>query len=841
MISRACNITIIEDEECIMAKNVNLKMKAAAPTAPVPSKPATFGKHLPWVLVAILFFALSLIYFPVAFQNMEPQASDITQWQGASTAISAYNANHKDNALWTPYMFSGMPSYMISFPNQYPFLESITKLTNKVISWRIFLLFIGGLGIFLLIRHLKMSPWVAFFAAVAFVFSCHWVGLLEIGHNTKFRAIMYVPWVLWALFRAKDKPNLLNLGLMATFLITQLRENHPQITYYMYLFIGMYWVFELIQAIQSKDWKRFGGWTLLLIIAFSLTALAVMNPYLSTMEYSHHTMRGGAAGLEKSYAQAWSFPPKEIVSLIIPDFFGGINQTYWGYMPFTQIYNYFGIIVLMLGVLALFGKHRRMAIFLWMSSFIFTLMSFGSFTPALSDFFLKLLPYFNKFRVPSMILTMVQINAVILAALGIDGLLEKQGNVKWQKLLFRAFWICGGIFALYVIAAKGMFKGLPFTTPAEIQNYTNNNALSQLEGLKSMRLDLLVKSGIISLLFLTIGTGLCYLYSSKKLKTPIFVLLITLLCFVDLWIYTGKHLKDVQPVSNRVARFQMTDYDQFLLQDNDNYRIYPFNMNRKRPAGEWAYYHQSVDGYSAAKLKRYDDVLKLIQGSASGDGEMIRYLKGLYDTQGSMSENPMPVLDMLSTKYFILPDSLPYVEMFSTMRPVYNNGDGVYIYRNLKAMPRAWFVDSLSVIPEADKRLAAMSKASFNPRKVAIVESEIKSVSAPDSSYAKLIESGMQSMKYEVFTNKDAYLVLSEVYYPAGWKAMLDGKETTIYPTNHTLRGVLVPAGKHTLEMVLAPKSYALSLKLSLAGLLITVLAVLGGFLMQRRKKEESA
>jgi uncharacterized membrane protein YfhO len=134
-----------------------------------------------------------------------------------------------------------------------------------------------------------------------------------------------------------------------------------------------------------------------------------------------------------------------------------------------------------------------------------------------------------------------------------------------------------------------------------------------------------------------------------------------------------------------------------------------------------------------------------------------------------------------------------------------------------------------------------MSKASFNPRKVAIVESEIKSVSAPDSSYAKLIESGMQSMKYEVFTNKDAYLVLSEVYYPAGWKAMLDGKETTIYPTNHTLRGVLVPAGKHTLEMVLAPKSYALSLKLSLAGLLITVLAVLGGFLMQRRKKEESA
>jgi len=824
-----------------MAKNVNLKMKAAAPTAPVQTKPSTFGKHLPLVLVAILFLALSLLYFPVAYQKMEPQASDITQWQGASTAISVYNANHKDTALWTPYMFSGMPSYMISFPNKYPFLESITKLTEKLISWRIFLLFIGGLGIFLLIRHLKLSPWIAFFAAVAFVFSCHWVGLLEIGHNTKFRAIMYIPWVLWALFRAKDKPNLLNLGLMATFLITQLRENHPQISYYMYLFIGMYWVYSLIESFRNKEMKRFSAWTLLLILAFSLTVLAVMNPYLSTMEYSHHTMRGGAAGLEKSYAQAWSFPPKEIISLIIPDFFGGINQTYWGYMPFTQIYNYFGIIVLMLGVMALFGKHRRMAIFLWISSFLFTLMSFGSFTPALSDFFLKILPYFNKFRVPSMILTMVQINAVILAALGIDGLLEKQGNVKWQKLLFRTFWICGGIFLLYVIAAKGIFKGLPFTTPAEIQNYSSNNALSQLEGAKAMRLDLLVKSGIISLLFLTVGSGLCYLFSTKKLKTPVFVMLLTLLCFADLWIYTGKHLKEVQPVSNRVARFDMTDYDQFLLQDKDDYRIYPFNMNRIRPAGEWAFYHHSVDGYSAAKLKRYDDVLKLIQGGSGQDGEMIRYLKGLYQDQDNMRENPLPVLDMLSTKYIVMPDSLPYAEMFSNIRPVYNSGDGVYIYRNLKALPRAWFVDSLSVIPEADKRLDAMRNVYFNPRRVAIVESPVANTAKPDSSYARLVDSGMQTMKYEVFTNKDAYLVLSEVYYPAGWMALIDGKETAIYPTNHTLRGVVIPAGKHSLELVLAPKSYALSLKLSLAGLLITILAVIGGYLLHRRKKEALA
>ncbi|MDD4310285.1 MAG: hypothetical protein PHO32_07890, partial [Candidatus Cloacimonetes bacterium] len=632
------------------AKNVNPKIKPVKKTTAAPSASANssvkksgsflsfgsssanseFSKHLPWVLVAILFLLLSLVYFPVAFQGKEPQASDITQWQGASNAISEYNKQHQDQALWTPNMFSGMPAYMISFPNRYPFLESITRLTDKVISWRIFLLFMGGLGIFLLIRHLKLSPWIAFFGAIAFVFSCHWVGLIEIGHNTKFRAIMYIPWVFWALLRLRDKPNLLNLGLLATFMITQLRENHPQITYYLYLFVGMYWLFGAYESLKDKNWKPFGMWSILVVAAFGLTALAVMNPYLSTLEYSHFTMRGGAAGLEKSYGQAWSFPPLELISLVIPDFFGGINQNYWGFMPFTQIYNYFGVVVLALGVIAIFGKHRRFAIFLWLSSFIFTLMSFGSFTPGLSDLFLNILPYFNKFRVPSMILTMVQINAVVLAALGIDSLLDKQGDKHWQKSMLHAFWICGAIFMLYLLAAKGIFKALPFTTAAEIANFKANNALSQLDGVKAMRLGLLVKSGIVSLLFLTVALGLSYKALAKSFKPAVYVLLITLLCFIDLFIYTGKHLKEVHPVSMRVSRFQMQDYDQFMLQDKDNYRVYPFNMNSIRPAGEWAYFHQSVDGYSAAKLKRYDDVLKLIQGDAKTDGEFVRYLKEIY-------------------------------------------------------------------------------------------------------------------------------------------------------------------------------------------------------------------
>ncbi|HRY83049.1 MAG TPA: hypothetical protein P5533_00280 [Candidatus Cloacimonadota bacterium] len=618
-----------------MAKKIvkaERKQAAAQPyKAAQQTKPLIDSRYSSYILVGLLLLIVSLIYFPVAFQNKAPIAGDITQWRGAANSIIEYNQTHKDIALWTNNMFSGMPAYLISFPNRYPFLESVTKLTDKVINWRIFLLFVGGLGIFILLRHLKLSPWIAFFGAVAFIFSCHWVGLIEIGHNTKFRAVMYIPWVVWSVLRLREKPGLLNLGIAATFLITQLRENHPQISYYLYLFIGMYWVYALIESIREKDTKRFATFTSLLILAFGLTFLAVMNPYMSTMEYSHYTMRGGASGLDKAYAQGWSFHPLEIIGFIIPDFFGGINQGYWGYMPFTQIYNYFGIVVLVFGFLALTGKHKRFACFLWIASTIFTIMSFGEFAPFISDLLLKYLPYFNKFRVPSMILVMTQIIGVLLAALGVDTVVSKAEEDKgtYAKLLLRVFWIMGVIFMLWLIGAKSIFKGLPFVNEATLQQLQQQEQMSYLPQLQAERLALLYKSGITSLLFATIALGLAYLHVVKKLKASLFVLLITILAFIDLWIYTGKHLKNIEPVAVHQERFAKTDYDEFLLADKDNFRIYPFNMTQVRPEGEWAYYHQSVVGYSAAKLKRYDDILRLINGDPKlkRDGEFIRYLQ----------------------------------------------------------------------------------------------------------------------------------------------------------------------------------------------------------------------
>ena len=807
-------------------------------------------KHQSWILATILFLMLALIYFPIAFGKHTPIATDITQWQGAAQSIIEYNKNHTDRALWTQSMFSGMPSYMISFPNRIPFLESIINLLGRIINWRILLLFLGGLGVFMLLRHWKLDALICFVGAIAFVFSCHWAGLLEIGHNTKFRAMMYVPWVLWALFYMRKKPGLLALGFLASTLIVQLRENHPQITYYLYLFIGLYWLWELSQSIVNKDHKSFWIFTLFTVLAFGLTLLAVMNPYLSTMEYSHYTMRGGAAGLDTAYAQGWSFHPLEIFGFFVPDAFGGINQSYWGYMPFTQVYNYFGIVVLALGILALTtAKHRKTAIFFWLTSIIFTLMSFGSFAPALSDLLLKYLPYFNKFRVPSMILVMVQLNAVLLAGLGLDALLDKVGDAKYSKLLLKLFWVSGGIFVLWLALSKTVFGGLSFTSPDQLQQL-KQHGMSQLpDHLRLERLDLLYKSGTLSFLFLAISMGIAYLHNIKKLPKIGFMILIGSLIFVDLWVYTGKHLKDLSPEQNYHSKFYTQDYDDFLLQDGSNYRVYPISQNAftdarlPKPVGEYAYYHQIINGYSAAKLQRYEDVMKLIDGDAvtNTPGQWLRYLINLSQSaqEDELKETPMPILNMLNAKYFLLPDELPADEILSLVKPAFSSEQGITVYENTAVLPRAWFVNEAIQVASGDSTLSLMAREDFDPAKIAYVEEQIQGISRPDSAWVKQSKNEMHALEYELYTDKDALLVSSEVYYPAGWKAFLDGNEIPIHVANHVLRSFKIPSGHHKLQLIFQPNSYSKSVTLSLTGISITLLVLILGLVFPELKKRK--
>ncbi len=795
------------------------KKHSSAKTSALAMPKESFLEKKPWIYVILLFALVAIIYFPVAFEKQYPPASDTIQWQGAAHRLNEYNKTHTDKALWQPNMFSGMPSYLITFPFKFPFLEYVTKLFDYVMNWRIFLLFLGGLGMFLLLRLMGLDGFTSFFGAVAFIFSSHWTGLLDIGHNTKYRAIMWIPWVVWAVMWLRQKPNLLGLGFASVFMITQLRENHPQITYYLYLFIGMFWVYSLIETFGNKEWKKLIIFTLLLIIAFGFTGLAVMNPNLSTMEYSKYTIRGGTSGLDTAYAQGWSFHPLEIITFLIPDFFGGINQSYWGWMEFTQIYNYFGILILALGLLALAGRRRKLAGFLWITSLLFLVMSFGRHWSWFSNILLNYLPFFNKFRVPSMLLVITQFNAAVLAAIGLATVLEKAKED--DQVFIRQFkvWFIVAVvlLVLFLLAGKGLFKGLPFTTTNEIEQLKQAGQYDQLASLKAMRLGMLYKSGALSFMFLAMGFGLIFMFIRKNIPKVVFLVLILIVAFLDLWMYTGKNLKSIEPVQNTQDTFVKRDYDEFLLSDKDNYRIFPLNVGM---SGKWAYYHQTIQGYHGAKLKRYQEILE-----------------NSLDAQLRQNKINWNLLNMLDVKYIIFQDTLP----FPNLVPVFSsNDDNMIVHRNMSALPRAWFVDNVKQIKEPKYIWSEINSEKFNPATTAIVEESVGVIANPAVRIVKPTKFDLQYLSFETETDKQAFMTVSEIYYPAGWKAFIDGKETKIYPTDYILRGIVVPAGKHKIEMKFEPASYKKSIMLSGLGLLASLLALLGGaFLWYRKRKTE--
>jgi hypothetical protein len=801
-----------------------------------------YAQHI--IFIGILFIMLSGLFFSVAYKGFIPQASDTIQWRAQAQSLIEYNKTHKDQALWDPNMFSGMPGYLVSLPNKYPFVENMTRVFDHIMNWRIFLLFIGALGIYVLMLFLGFEPFIAFLTALAFAFTSHWAGLIEIGHNTKFRAIMYIPWLFYAVVYSRKKHNLLGLGLLSMFMIAQLRENHPQITYYTLLFIGLYWVFSFFMPErkdpanpQSEKEKITGKkhltafliFTGIIILTLIIAALAVSNPLLSTYEYGKYTIRGGSTGLEKSYAQGWSFHPLEIISMAIPNFFGGVGQTYWGWMDFTQIYNYMGIVVLLFAFIAVFKSKNRMVTFLAIATIIFTIMSFGKFFNLVSDLLLKYLPGFNKFRVPATILVLVQIITAILAGFGIKTVIDKQkaGDDKFFKGIRIAFIISAVLLVLVFLMGKPLFGQLKFANASQLAELAQAKAEAtqvQFEkvkdnfvNLKLNRLDMVVKSTLNSLLLLLGGLGLIWAYGRKQLPKLAFLILLAILIFIDMWRIDSEFLKPInlQQAAEQQTFFDKTPVDDFLLQDTSVYRIFPLNTQIK---GRWAYYHQTIEGYHGAKLKRYQEILENCINAKLKEGKI-----------------NWNVIDMLNTKYILFEQMLP----FPNLKPVYQSEqEKLVVFENLTALPRAWFVKNLVVEKQPKKIWDILNSDRFNPATTAIVEEQVKGTEIPEKTLVELKKFDLHEITFDLYTDKPAFLTVSEIYYPAGWNAYIDGKITPIYPTNYILRGVIVPAGQHKLEMLFEPKTYKLSLKLSLIGILLSILALIGGGILVFKKRK---
>ncbi|MDP2187385.1 MAG: YfhO family protein [Sphingobacteriaceae bacterium] len=806
-----------------------------------------FKKFLPHLYVILALVAAALLYNSPVLIGKGLKMEDMTQVAGMSKELNDFKEKDGVYPLWTNALFGGMPAYQIAIdvPNMW-----VAKLGGVVYKWlpnpaNLMLLYF--LGFYVLMVILKFNIWQALFGALAFGLSSYNLIIIDAGHITKAIAIGFMPTVIGGLillFRGKWLPGFALLSLM---LALQLYAYHYQITYYLGLLIGIYVLVKGIEAVQKKEYLPFLKASGLAILALLIAIGANYTSFSITREYTKETMRGGSelrqledpnasTGLDKEYALKWSNGIAETFTLLIPNFYGGAsvsdigtssktfevltqggvarNQatafvkqapTYFGDQPGTAGPTYFGALICFLFVLALFVVKGPAKWWLASAALLSIVLSWGRNFELVTDIFFNYVPFYNNFRAVAMSLVIASLAFPLLAVILLRRLEENQiDKITLKKGLIYATGIVGG-FCLLFVAAPGAF--FDFNSPSDA-NFGNFPGL--VDALIEDRANMLRKDAFKSLLLVLIGAGAIWYFLQNKLSLKSMVILFLVANTIDLWITDKRYLNEEDFVNQRQIDqpFEATAADLRILQDTTlHYRVFdlgnrnPFNENR---AG---YFHKSVGGYHAAKLGRYEDV-------------KVRWLEGQIN---------MNVLNAFNTRWFI----------------VNQEGQGLLPQLNTEAYGNAWLVNQVLIVPDAKAEIDTLGGT--NLRQTAIVDARFsdfvagKTFNYDSSASIRLDSYHPDLMTYSFAAATEQLAVFSEVYYEKGWNAYLNGEKVPHFRVNYLFRGLVVPAGSHTIEFKFEPATYYTGEKISLAASIILLLVSIGALAMNFKKPKTEA
>lgn len=818
------------------------KTRKQFPQTSKPNKPnwydnlSNFKKEI--ISIVVIFILVLFLFNEIIFKNMLFSDAGDTAAAGAWAKAGEYlEKTEGQKPLWFPYIFSGMPGFssLAYIPYNVSYVQSIIYFFGTLLflkaqeAWFVLHYFLAGIFMYMLARQMKFKQLPALLAALVFTLSPYAVGLSIHGHGSKMMALSYIPILLLLTNYLFEKSNLLALGLFSIAIGTALLTNHVQMVYYGFMLIGLFFIYIIIT--NKTEWKSSVKFTIMFAAAFIIGFGISSYVYLSVHEYAQYSIRGGGepgvtGGLNYDYATNWSFHPLETLNLLIPSFFGFSTPYYWGWMPFTDTTVYFGIIPIILAIIALIYNRGRMIIFFILFTILILLISFGKHFNIFYSLLFNYLPYFNKFRAPSMILHLLPLTFGIMAAYGLTFLLELKEKLDFQKFkknLYIIGGIIGGILILGFIAKDTIYNqlsGFMFVKDGELQQFQQqygaqaNQALNQL---KSIRFDMLwsdyIKFAIISLAAL----GAILIYLNGKISKFAFSTLLILILTIDLLIIDRKFI-DPKP-NNALEQRHLPDQTvKFLKQDKSYFRIFP--IGQLFMDNTWMYHTiESVGGYSPAKIKIYQEILDSC----------------LYKGSDPAFPLNMNIVNMLNTKYIIAQGRLPE-DRFQIV--AYDQQKGFVTHLNPEYQPRAFFVDNILVAKNKNEVFSILNSATFNSKKTAVLEKEPAApVKKPDSSYIKFLTYKSNHIEIEAFSDvENALLVFSEVYYPAGWKAFIDGKETEIYKTNYILRSILVPSGKHKIELKFDPEIYKIGYNLTHISWLVAVILIAFGIYQNRDK-----
>lgn len=820
-------------------------------------KKIDFAKLAPYLTAIAVFILISIIYVSPVIEGKKLRQGDIVNFKGMSKEIADFRARTGKEPLWTNSMFSGMPAYQISSKSNGNLINKIDKILTLSLPHPAGIIFLYMLGFFFLLLVLDIDPWLCIAGAIAFGFSSYFFIILEAGHNSKAHAIAYIAPVLASIILTYKGKYLWGGILTAVFISLQIGCNHLQITYYMMFIILLFILFELYQDIIQKRFVHFIKASGLIIAAGILAVLPNFTNLITTYEYSKYTIRGKSeltkeisnqtSGLDKDYATGWSYGIPETMTLLIPNFNGGSSNgalgtgsemykaleqnnvpnpkdivknmpLYWGSQPFTSGPVYSGAIIFFLFVLGLFLVRGKYKWWLLAATILSVFLAWGRNFMFFTDIFMNYMPGYNKFRTVSMTLVIAEFAIPLLAVIALNQILKlkapDKGTNKWFGI---SLLIVGGISLFFALLGGGLFD-FTSSSDASYKDYPK----WFMDALLADRASMFRMDALRTLFFIALAATSLWLYMKGKLKKQYVILIITALILIDMWSVDKRYFNndnfvrksemdnpyspgsaDLQIMQNELREnpalaAKVADVNDFTtLNANTDYRVLNMSVNTFNDAST-SYFHKSIGGYHGAKFRRYQ--------------ELIDY----YISPGQGKSINTKVLNMLNTKYFIVPDK--------NREPV--------VQRNMYALGNAWFVENVQLVDNADKEIAALKD--FEPSKTAVIDKKFSKMldgfkAIRDTlSKISLLEYNPNDLKYEYKTDKDMMAVFSEIYYDKGWNAYIDGKLTPHFRADYVLRAMILPGGKHSLEFKFEPKSYYMGEKVSLAGSLILLILLAG-------------
>ncbi|MCG1035575.1 YfhO family protein [Polaribacter sargassicola] len=801
-----------------------------------------FTKILPYIIAIAIFALASIIYFHPVLKGQKLNQSDITQFRGMVKEINDFRAEKNTEPYWTGASFSGMPTYQVStyYPNDFVRgLDKVLRFLPRPADYT----FLYFLSFFVLMMALKIDWRLAILGSLAFGFSTYLIIIFGAGHNAKAHAIAYMPLVLAGILLVFNKRYILGFVITGLAMALEIYTNHPQMTYYLGFSLLILGIVELINAIKEKLVPQFIK-QVAVIIAAILLGIGANSPRLMAMkEYADNSTRGkseltintdgtkkeASKGLDKAYITEYSYAKLETFNLFIPRFMGGgtVEQlgedsnffetienaagkkvakdyseqalTYWGDQTIIEAPAYIGAVIFFLFFLGIFLVKGRLKQWLVAVTVFSIIMSWGRNFSILTDFFIEYFPLYNKFRAVSSIQVITELSVPILGVLALKEFFSSK-NTKEEKqdALKKAVYAFGGLVVVGFLMAHG------FSTFQGIRDSQYNQLPGLIDAIIADRKSMLLADTFRTLLLIFLSAGVLWLFLKDKLKQIFAITILGVFILFDLISVDKKYINvdDFSSARKVEKPFTASVADQLILKDKTHFRVGNFTVNPMID-GVTSYFHQSIGGYHAAKLGRYQE---------------------LFDYQ--IAKNNMQVLNMLNTKYFIIG----------------NDKGEKQAQLNPDANGNVWFVDKVKVVNSANEEMQALD--SLNTKSTAVLdvnqlENKINFIQEKDSTaIISLLEYDVNYLSYQSKTEKEQFAVFSEIYYKDGWNAYLDGKLTPHYRVNYVLRGMIIPKGEHTIEFKFEPKVIKQGKIISLSSYCLLLLIPVGWFFYEKKKKK---